>query len=249
MKVLLILLTFSFSTYAFSKSIRIGGLIHIPPYFNKTKNTGIELELLSAAFKQAGYDNTLTIFSSSKRAIQLLNHEEVDAIVSNKRDSFYGEVENIYTSHNILNFIDCAITLKTSPLSSQKVSSLKGKAIWAFPGASTSLGDQFKEVIKGNNQYTEFIDQLNQPKALIKKRIDVAISDRNIFVTQAIKDGYSPSDFLFTNVVGSTTPRSLRFKDKSLRDKFDKALKEIRKNGDYKKVLMKYKELYRPTCN
>jgi len=101
-----------------------------------------------------------------------------------------------------------------------------------------------------NKKYTENFAQENQVKVLINKRIDVAISDKNIFLSSLsshgiLKDGEKIFNF---HSIGKPTKRTIRFLDKKLRDSFNKGLKIIRKNGSYKKILKKYSLLYSDKC-
>ncbi|WP_417336534.1 substrate-binding periplasmic protein [Halobacteriovorax marinus] len=236
------------SSNLMAKTIRIGGLKHIPPYFNKIDDTGIELDILKAAFSKIGYDYTLTVFSNDKRATQLLRDDHIDAIVSNTPDTVFSNEKTLYTSDNIIDFVDCAITLSSADFQITNFKDLASKSVWAFTGASKALGKEFYKMSQNNPLYNESGDQLTQPRALMKKRIDVAISDINIFLLRAKQDNYKFSDFkVFT--IAPLTPRSLRFKSKQLRDDFNKGLKVIQKNGTYQEILNKYKNLYRPSCN
>ncbi len=243
----LILFIFLLSISSQAKVIRIGGLIHIPPYFHKLDDTGIELDILKASFSKIGYDEVLTVFASNKRAIQLLMNDNIDTLVSNAKDISLSNNKKVFSSVEILDFVDCAITLKSSNLEIKKTADLKDKAIWAFSGAREALGNEFFNITKNNKLYKESINQLTQPRALMKNRIDIAVSDINIFSHQAKLEGYNKSDFIFTSI-SPKTPRSLRFKNKKLRDLFNRGLKLIRKDGTYRKILKKYNDHYRASC-
>ena len=248
---ILLILAFLHSSIVWSQSepIRIGGLIHLPPYYDERTETGIVIELIKEIFNEVNLKSTINISASNKRGIKLLLNNSIDTLIGNKNDDYYNSFKGIYLSDTYLHFVDCAISLKTSKLSDSKdLSYLKRKSIWAFKGARHALGKTYLNAIKDNPQYTEQVDQLIQYKALMKKRVDVVISDRNIFSTQVYKQAVPISKFSFFSV-SETTPRALRFIDKKLRDKFNLGLKKIKKNGVYSKVLLKYNHLYKPNCN
>ena len=104
------------------------------------------------------------------------------------------------------------------------------------------------DILSLAREYNEAIDQLLQPRALAKRRMDFVVSDRNIFYSQAIKEGIDLKKFKLHDL-NSRTPRVLRFHNEKLRDIFNTGLAEIRRNGKYNRVLVKYKDLYRSSCN
>ena len=228
-------------------TIQIGTTVSMPPYLYEKEFTGIEIELIKAAFRNQGYTKFLHVDSSYRRAIKLLVEKRVNAIVTNGENRYYSSFDDVYKSQNILNYVDCVITLKSSKEKYLGPKSLVGKRVWAFKSAKKTLGKQYAEAVKSTIEYNETIDQLLQPKALIKKRMEFAVSDRNIFFTQAIKEGLDLKKFKL-HELNSKNPRVLRFHNKKLRDIFNNGLAEIRRNGEYNRVLAEYKDLYKSNC-
>ncbi|WP_290733273.1 transporter substrate-binding domain-containing protein [Halobacteriovorax sp. JY17] len=226
----------------------MGTTVSMPPYLNEEKFTGIEIDLIKNAFMNQGIKEFKHVDSSFKRAIKLLVENRVDAIITNGSNTYYSDFKNIYPSHTILNYVDCVISLKSSKEEFKKPSDIIGKRVWAFKSAKKSLGQEFARAAGLTAEYNESIDQLLQPKALLKGRMDFAISDRNIFFTQALKDKIDLNLFRVFNL-SSKTPRVLRFHSKKLRDLFNNGLSNIRKNGTYELILAKYKDQYKSTCN
>ena len=220
----------------------------MPPYLFEGDFTGVEIDLIKAAFRNQGYTRFLHVDSSYKRAIKLLVGKKVDAIVTNGENRYYSNFDGVYKSRNILNYVDCVITLKSSNKKYLGPKSLIGHSVWAFKSAKKTLGKQYSEAVKLAREYNEAIDQLLQPRALAKRRMDFVVSDRNIFYTQAIKEGIDLKKFKLHDL-NSRNPRVLRFHNEKLRDIFNTGLAEIRRNGKYDKVLVKYKDLYKSSCN
>lgn len=245
---ILTLLLITTTQLAFARTIRVGTTISMPPYLYEESFTGIEVELIKEAFLSQIDVEFKHVDSSYKRAVKLLENQDIEVIVSNKNNKFYQSFKSHHISNIFLHYIDCIITLKEKGLKVNSVKDLSEKRVWAFKSAKRTLGDEYARAVEKSIQYTESSDQLLQAEALIKNRIDVAISDRNIFLSQAIKEGIYKDKFSFFKLT-SKTPRVLRFKDKKLRDIFNKGLKEIKRNGKYQKILRKYKELYSSTCN
>jgi polar amino acid transport system substrate-binding protein len=212
--------------------------------------SGIEYEIVKQSFLAAGYDNLQHIDVHFKRGIMLIHKKSIDAITTNLSNKEYDSVETpIYASEPIINYIDCAISLKSNNYDLNSIKNFYGKKIWAFKSASLSLGEEFHKMSISNKGYTEGFAQENQAKVLINKRIDIAISDKNIFLSSLTKEGIKNGIKKFNfHSVGEPTKRAVRFYKRELRDDFNKGLNIIKKDGTYKKLLIKYKDLYSQQC-
>ncbi|WP_372654476.1 substrate-binding periplasmic protein [Halobacteriovorax sp.] len=227
--------------------IRIGTTTSLNPYLYKETFSGVEIDLIKEAFIDQGYKKFSHIDINFKRSFSLLIDNDIDAISSNKINNYYTDSEKIFSSKVVMSYIDCAITLRKRNL---KVSSFKdfaGKRVWAFKTAKESLGKEYANATELASEYNQNINQLLQPKALHLERTDIAISDINIFMAQALKDNISKDNYRAFNLL-KPTPRVLRFNNKDLRDTFNKGLNNIRKNGKYKNILKKYKGVYTEKC-
>ncbi|OUR96815.1 hypothetical protein A9Q84_10775 [Halobacteriovorax marinus] len=235
----------------FAKELILASTKSMPPYLYHNEETGIEYEIVNEALKAAGFKKIRRIDVHFRRGIILLNMKEIDAITSNMANNLYDQVKHpIYSSNLTLNYIDCAISLKENNFQLNNIKNFYNKRIWAFKSASKIFGPKFEEMTKENKGYTESFDQKRQVKVLLRKRIDIAISDKNIFLSRlklesSKKDGKKLFNF---HSIGKPTKRSVRFLDKKIRDDFNKGLKTIKNNGKYKEILKKYKDLYSQEC-
>lgn len=229
------------------KVIRIGTTASHTPYLYKENFTGVEIDLIKEAFISKGYTQFEHVDISFKRSIKLLTDDDVDAITTNIINNHYSQYKNVYKSNPILDYIDCAITLRQNNIQINKMKDLKGKRVWAFSSAKESLGKEYNDAIKLTAEYNQHTTQLLQPKALVLGRMDVAISDINIFMSQATKDNIPRDKFKAFQIL-KPTKRVLRFTNKELRNEFNRGLKKIISSGKYAEILLKYKGIYFSKC-
>lgn len=241
--------TTTFIVFLFSsivaKEVRVASTTSLPPYLNTDRQTGIEIEIIKAAFKSQEYDKVELIDVNFKRGQFLLNEGKVDGVISNDANTFYSK--DLFKSDRTLNYVDCAIHLMTNQFNS--ILELKDQKVWGFKSASKVLGDEFAKMVSLNKRYTENHDQKMQPLAVLNKRVDVVVSDKSIFVQQMKEKGLLEriNELDFTSI-NSHTKRVIRFKNKKLRDIFNKGLERIKRNGVYKDILKKYSKRYFEKC-
>lgn len=253
MKTFINILLFSFflCNSAFTAEVKVFFTNSMPPYLFESNEEGLEFELIEAALKSKGHTLKVVDNVSYKRGLLQLSSSKIDGVVGNKNNSAYKKKsKNVYPSNVVLKYVDCAITLKKNHIRLNNISDYKDKRVWAFKTAKKVLGEEFSKMANENPKYSEEFLQRLQVKVLIKNRIDVAISDKNIFLYQLNlnkKLNYSKNDFDFKSI-SPQAPRAIMFRNKKLRYIFNKGLKEIRKNGTYNKILTKYKKYSHERC-
>lgn len=251
MKPLVLSLLFLLSQEIFSKKITLASTKSMPPYLYLETKTGIEYEIVIEALKAVNLINVVHMDIFFKRAIVLLKAKKIDIITSNYSNKSYESFGSpVFSSNTTLNYIDCAISLKSNNFKLEKIKSFNYKKIWAFKSASRTLGKKFHQMTLLNKLYSENFKQEDQASALLSKRIDIAISDKNIFLS-SLKALGIPKDkrqlFNFHSI-GKPTKRVVRFYDKELRDQFNRGLEIIKENGVYKRIRDKYSALYFEDC-
>lgn len=230
-------------------SLTIAFTFSMPPYLSEDLHSGIELDIIKAALEVA--DSKMLVIDNVHylRAIELTKAGQVDLIASNKSNQIYSQqIPGIYTSDTTINYVDCAISLKQRDFKLDNMDDYKDKRIWAFKSANLSLGEAFHKMALSNPNYTENVDQKKQIDMLAMDRIDVAISDRNIFMHRLkASDRYADLQFDY-HTIGSPTARAVRSTNKALIDKLNEGLAEIRLNGSYEKILADYQSSYSANC-
>jgi polar amino acid transport system substrate-binding protein len=149
-----------------------------------------------------------------------------------------------YADEATVTYMDAAISLKKNNLKINTMTDLKDKSIITFQGASNFLGADYAAVVKGSDKYSEQADEKRKIMQLYAGGAQVYIGDVNVFkyyragvsgvdTKQDIEYHkiFTPHAQTFNNVV---------FRDKQLRDDFNAGLKQIKANGEYKKIIKKY---------
>lgn len=207
------------------------------PYIIPETQSGIELDILKAVAQRMGYELKLTLVPSIDLP-NIINNKDIDGI-----NSLY-EIKTVplYYSDPDVSYQNRAISLKKRKLEIKTIADLNKYSIAAFANAKFSFGEDFKKVAERNKYYTEYKDQSIQPKLLYSERVDVVVSDINIFHyhSRNLKNARE-SDLVYTRIF-EPTYYSVAFKDSRLRDEFNKALKSIRADGTYQKIWDHYKE-------
>jgi polar amino acid transport system substrate-binding protein len=236
---------FSGSALCEAKPVSIAFTFSMPPYLNSDMKSGIERDIIVEALSAGQIELGEIHNVHYKRAMKMLEQGLIDGIVSNMGNRAYDNLaRESYPSDKTIDYVDCAITSAKQGIKLGSVNDYVDKSIWAFKTAKTTLGPEFELMANKNALYTEDTDQTKQAGMLALGRIDVAISDRNIFASKVKRDGkYQIQDFEF-QTIGSPTPRTLRLSSKTLLENFNKGLAKIKEAGSYAKILGRYKGLY-----
>ena len=233
-----------------AKPASIAFTFSMPPYLNNDMKTGIERDIIVEALSASDIELGEIHNVHYKRAMKMLEQGLIDGIVSNMGNHAYDKLARpSYPSNKTIDYVDCAITFAQQKIKLTSVKDYADKSIWAFKTAKTTLGIEFETMANKNPHYTEDTDQTKQAGMLALGRIDVAISDRNIFASKVKRDEqYQVKDFEF-QTIGSPTPRTVRFTNVALLERFNAVLSKIKENGSYAKILARYKDLYASTCH
>ncbi len=231
------------------KKLNIAFTFSLPPYLNADHQSGVEYEIIAAALNAAGLSVDSVVNVHYRRAMQLIEQGSIDAIVSNLNNHSYDSLSvPLYPSKTTLSYVDCAITKASRNIKLDTVDDYQELSIWAFKSASEVLGRAFKDMTQKNPNYTEDYNQSLQTQVLSMGRIDVAISDRNIFVARIDPEsGLNKADFHF-HPITDPTPRTLRFAKADLAEQFNRGLQMLKNNGQYTALLEKHAKQYHTRC-
>jgi ABC-type amino acid transport substrate-binding protein len=147
-----------------------------------------------------------------------------------------------YLSERAFRFTDVAVTLKSRNIVIKTLSDLRGRSLITYQGAKHFLGEEFGKAAETCSEYTEIGEPTVQAQMIARGRADVSIGDIYIFLhsLRTWSDGkFTPEQFdihrLFPDMYSH-----VGFRDKSVCDDFNRALKEIMKNGRYEAVYKNY---------
>ena len=209
------------------------------PYVYAETKSGVEYEIIETVVKKMGYE-LKPIFVPSARLPLMLKEKDVDGVVNSTRATGDG----LFYSDPHIEYYNCYITLAERNLDLKKLDDIKGLSLAGFADARIYLGPEFKAATTKAKKYIEYGQQLSQIKLLLGKRVDVVIADRYIFnynLEKAIRQGSPSLPVKYHHVFPPHVHGyGILFKDKTVRDNFNIALGQIKKDGTYKNLLKKY---------
>lgn len=241
---LLLVLNILFLNTVFADEISIGVGFALPPYVIQETSSGIEIDILKEAFAVKGHTVKLE-FLPNVRTLSFFEEGKLDGAINVKKDSLLLG----YYSDDVIAFQNVAISLKDKNLSIEKIIDLKDSKfhVLAFQNASKFLGDEFAQVATENKNYLEISDQSLHAVILLKKRVDVLISDKRVFLFH-LRNALKSKKLLpeeqerkvKIHTIFPPTIYSFVFKLEKIRDDFNEGLKVIRENGTYDLIMNRY---------
>lgn len=208
-----------------------------PPYVIADTNSGFEIELIKQIFAELGHD-IQPLYVPFGRTTSLLKHGEVDiGLTLNERH----DIDSGWLSDPYIGYQNVAISISDKNLEINSIDDLLGYSVVGFQSASIVLGEKYAEVVKDKKDYLELPDQSKQVQILLRRNVDVAIMDVNIFSyfksTLAVK--YQIIDTTIHQVFSANAYRA-GISDDKLRAQFNQVLNKMIKDGRYKTILDKF---------
>jgi len=232
--------------HAWPREIKMGISMSIPPWVIKKDNSGIELDILVAAFNPRQY----VIKPSYVPFARAYSHFEsglLDGVINaNKTISKSG-----YLSDTVVTFQNVAISLAQKHYPEKfPIDFLKDKSVIAFQNAKKVLSAEFGAMADRNPRYQEVPQQGQQISMLFIREIDFIVMDKSIFGyywNQAVNDkskaAYNYHKPVRFHPVFKPSPYPFIFKEKHIRDEFNHGLKRIKESGEFDRILKKYDHL------
>lgn len=250
MKYILILLLSLCGPLCAGEVITIIASNSIPPYVMGREPVskqlpGLQVELVNAALDIVGIKTTWKIMPNNRILIQYkLN--TVDAALN--LPSLSNEIQT-FASKPILSYQNCVIG--SNLLRNIWKEKAKELRILGYQTAEDKFAAVFgKDVLAKSKNYNEVPSQKTITYHSVTGRTDLVLSDSLIFSYYA--QTYWPEqtkklDLKCLHVIDS--PRELGFKSKAVRDRFNKGLETIKKNGSYDRIHKKYLRIYSALAN
>jgi polar amino acid transport system substrate-binding protein len=202
--------------------------------FDKTSKKGIELDLASKALVLAGYKIGDIQQVSFKKASHILQkNKNIDVAVSVEKVKESG----LFYSEPFMGFDNVVVTRKKDKLTINSVDDLVDKTVVTWINANKMLGPRFHELFKEGaptrtKKYRELRDQVEQHGTFFTEQAEAIIVDRTIFDWQKhnFKDQLNiDEEYDIHTIFPEKTYYYVAFKDEKIRDKFNKALKQLKK--------------------
>lgn len=217
--------------------ITVGTGFALPPYVIIENESGLEIDIVRAAFQAEGLQIKLQ-FLPPARTLLLAQRRQLDAVTTvNEGSGLAGHYSDSHISYQ-----NYAITLQPRQLRLNSLADLAGYRVAAFQNARLALGKAYADMAASNPQYSEYADQATQNRLLFNRRTDIVVGDKLIFdyLTRQLAASLDTNTSIDYHPLFPPTPYKLWFADSQLRDRFNKGLASIRKNGSYQRIINSY---------
>ncbi|WP_372871112.1 substrate-binding periplasmic protein [Shewanella sp.] len=230
------LLAMCFAIVAQASTVTIGATNNKPPYVLEDSESGLELEIIRAAFAEVGMDVRFK-FYSRKRQILFYEKERLDGVMT---VNSYFRLSG-YPTENYIYYQNVAISLEERGLRLKQIRDLTQYSVAAFENASVMLGGEFKTVTD-KTIYRELSPQSTQNKMLYLGRIDVAVADKYIFLAnnRLVESEIDSGKKVEFHEIFPRTGYQLMFRNSIIRDAFNEGLNKIKQSGRYQALLIEY---------
>lgn len=216
--------------------VRVAFSLDKPPYVIHETASGLEVELLRRVFRDMGYE-MIPVFQPPARSVRSLELGHVAAMAT------INNMPKFHLSDSYITFQNFAWTLKSKSIRLNELGDLGKKSVIAFQNARYFLGPEFSAAISKSSDYQEYAEQRRQIKMLMMDRVDVIICEERTFRINQEKlrkvSGH-PLPEVEKHALFDKSQYSVAFRDKIMRDLFNKSLKNVRQKGDLKVVLNRY---------
>lgn len=208
-----------------------------PPYVIQADDSGFELDLIRNLLSKMG-KSTKYIYTQFGHSSKMLEVEQVDVVMTTNH-SVFSDISKLTDEY--ITYQNIAISLTDKHLTIDKIEDLANYTIASFQKADIVLGPIFANAVDKSLLYMKIADQSQQPKLLLKNRVDVLIMDINIFNYFARELGIKDikSRFTFHQIFPKTHYR-IAFKDKQLVQPFNDVLAQFKLTEEYQLLQKSY---------
>lgn len=221
------------------EGVRIAFNNALAPFAIEASASGIEIDIVRESLRRQGC-KLVPVFLPFVRFGYALAEHKVDGVATiNERSGIHAAFSDVYIEyHNV------AVTLKARGLPIDSIGDLKGLKVIAFPGASRSLGDEFRRFTVNNPHYSEDQKQLSHNRLLYNGGVDVAIAERSIYayLDRTLDDSKFTERKLpvVLHPLFAVNRYQIGFRDPALRDKFNLGWSSLSKE-DVKTIHDRYR--------
>lgn len=194
----------------------VGSPLNSPPFVYEGEGRGIEMDLVASIVKKMGYGLVWRHLPPKRIQHQVLQREINVGIRSQSRPG-----DKLFYSKPYIHFQNVAITIDPK-VQVTSVQDLAKYNVVAFQNARDVLGPEYAKAVTKCSVYMEMPNQMKQIETLFRRRSQVIVLEKQIF--NHFRGQFDQKSEVRFFEVFPTTPYSAVFKDKNLRDEFDKAL-------------------------
>ncbi len=152
--------------------------------------------------------------------------------------------ETVFYSEPFITFENVAVSKKADNLRIEDITDLGDHQVLTWQGADRELGDAFERLFAPDSphhaNYVEVPNQKDQVRLFWERDGAVAVIDRSIFTYFIKAMGRSMDAVTPHHLFPPVTDFRVAFKDRDLRDTFDRRLAELCRTGEYQALLERY---------
>lgn len=220
-----------------AKELKLAVGLALPPYFIAETKSGMELEIIKTALKAYGYE-VVPVFVPFSRVKGVMAEGKVDCASPINKNS---GVKAFYSDSHI-EYQNVAISLAKNKFDIKTINDLSNKSIIGFQDATKYLGSEYREMAANNYRYKEKFDQKMQNMYLFNNRVQVIVMDINIFkyFKKRVAMYSNVAQPITIHELFPKTPYNVAFRNRDIRDKFNRGLRTIKATLVYDKIVKNY---------
>jgi polar amino acid transport system substrate-binding protein len=231
-----------------AEELRVSFNLDKPPFTFRDASGqpgGIEVDVMRLALKRAGYGMQVNPISRVRLVWSVkAGQADVAASVPSKDDGA------VFYSDTLFEYANVVISRKARGLTIKRLEDLDHITFVIWQRGWGDLGSVFEAKYKPDEHgqfrpnYFEGRTQEVQVRAYLAKRADAIVIDRTIFawyMHELAPDTGAGDELVFHNVFKNSTTYAAVFASKTVRDRFNVALKSLHADGSYQAILKKYK--------
>lgn len=208
-----------------------------PPYVLENNKEGFELDLVRSVLSKIDLEPNYILVPFG-RSQKMLNSPNIDALLTTNR-RIIEDVSSLSDTYII--YQNVVVSLASRELQINSIEDLSKYSIAAFQSAHNVLGEKFALAAERSPMYTQVPRQESQIELLYKGRIDTILLDINIFnhFRKKMRNKFGDIE-VNVHKIFPKTPYKIAFKDKSLIEPFNLALREFIRTDKYTELKNKY---------
>lgn len=222
-----------------AKSITISSP-YLPENVEQNGIEGREIKIISAVINCMGYEAKIEV-SPYLRHLKIF-----------KENTRFDAVSTVPVGHNLkahktnahVYYHNGGIVRTDSKMELNSKEDMKSKHVIAFRGANELLPG-LKEIIPSFKSYKETTEQYNHNRMLMRKRVDVVLSDGLIFMAHQRRLFPKKIDHVVFKPLFKPIPFFMAFRKSELKDSFNKCYKQLKAENVIKKINQSFINKYK----
>lgn len=223
------------------RALRIAAGLRLAPYVIEAGPSGLEYAYVSQIMARLGV-RLAPVLVPFGEVLHTLEQGRADLAMT-VRDE---RVPGVYFSDEYIQYRDAAMYLANHRFAIKRLADLSGRNISAFQNARTDLGVNFRQAVARASHYEEVANQLQQNYKLYTGKVEVVVSDVNIFsqLNTQLPAGVDVTQRLETAYLFAPTRYRVGFRDPALRDRFNQALRSMRHDPALAELLSNWQPVF-----